>query len=97
MRGLPATSGRNALRTRRWDALILGGALPGLITAIQLGRRGARVLVIEEESSLRSHPALHEPFLMTGSSSRGVLGSCLRELGVRDPLQRRAGIGSCTS
>ena len=42
MRGLPATSAKASLRTRRWDAVVLGSALPGLIAAIQIGRRGAR-------------------------------------------------------
>lgn len=75
-----------SLRTRRWDAVVLGTSLPGLIAAVVLGRRGARVLVLEERGSER-FPGLREPFLMMGAGSAGVLGSCLRELAL--PLIER--------
>ena len=75
-----------SLRTRRWDAVVLGTAIPGLIAAIGLGRRGARVLVLEERAAER-FPGLREPFLITGAGSDGVLGSCLRDLAL--PLIER--------
>ena len=53
---------------------MLGGALPGLIAAVRLGMRGARVLVLEEDVALAAFPGLREPFLMTGGDGNGVLG-----------------------
>ena len=82
MRGLPGLASSASQRTRRWDAVVLGGALPGLIAAVRLGMRGARVLVLEEDAALGSFPGLREPFLMTGGDGGGVLASCLRALGV---------------
>jgi hypothetical protein len=82
MRGLPGLGSSASQRTRRWDAVILGGALPGLIAAVRLGMRGARVLVLEEDAALTAFPGLREPFLMTGGDGNGVLASCLRALGV---------------
>jgi len=84
--------GRGRERTRRWDALVLGGALPGLVTAIVLGQRGARVLVLEEESAARGFPGLREPFFLPGSERDSVLGACLRTLGVPLIDQRRVQI-----
>jgi hypothetical protein len=89
MRGLPAIPTGDAIRTRRWDAVILGGALPGLISAVLLGMRGARVLVVEEEAALSGFAGLREPFLLTGTGSHSVLGACLREIGVPLIEQRR--------
>ena len=74
MRGLRAVAARDAYRVRRWDAVVLGSALPGLVAAIRLGMSGARVLVLEEEAAASGHPGLREPFLMTGNGSDGVLG-----------------------
>ena len=82
MRGLPALEASASQRTRRWDAVVLGGALPGLIAAVRLGMRGARVLVLEEDVALAAFPGLREPFLMTGGDGNGVLATCLRALGV---------------
>ena len=89
MRGLPAIPTGDAIRTRRWDAVILGGALPGLISAVLLGMRGARVLVVEEEAALSGFAGLREPFLLTGAGSHSVLGACLREIGIPLIDQRR--------
>ncbi|HXV35609.1 MAG TPA: hypothetical protein VEC18_00575, partial [Myxococcota bacterium] len=80
MRGLPPI--RSASRVRRWDAVILGSALPGLVAAIRLGMRGLRVLILEEDAAAARFPGLREPFLMTGTGSNGVLGSCLKALGI---------------
>ncbi|MDJ0787166.1 MAG: FAD-binding protein [Myxococcota bacterium] len=77
MAGLPASH-----RARRWDVLVLGGALPGLVAAIRLAREGARVLVAEEEGATRGLSILREPFLLPGPSSAGVLDACLEALGV---------------
>jgi hypothetical protein len=86
---LPPPQGRGNPRTRRWDAVVLGGALPGLVTAIVLGQRGARVLVLEEEAAARGFPGLREPFYLPGSERDGILGACLRALGVPLIDQRR--------
>src|SRR3990172_8047832 len=87
MGSLPPARGRE--RTRRWDAVVVGGGLPGLVTAIVLGQRGARVLVLEEEAATRGFPGLREPFFLPGSERESILGACLRAL--RIPLidQRR--------
>ena len=92
MRGLPSIEQSGRIRTRRWDAVVLGGALPGLVAAIRLGMNGARVLLIEEAAAVDSFPGIREPFLITGAKSDGVFGQCLRELGI--PLIDRQRIGS---
>jgi len=87
MRGLPEAGSSASLRARRWDVVVLGGALPGLVAAARLGLDGLRVLVLEEESAAAVHPALREPFLVTGSGAGGVLEACLKALTV--PLIER--------
>ncbi|GAF80365.1 unnamed protein product, partial [marine sediment metagenome] len=79
MAELPAADRRASLRARRWDAIILGGALPGLVAAIRLGMAGHRVLILEEEIAAATAPLLREPFLIAGGP-RGALGVCLRQL-----------------
>jgi hypothetical protein len=69
--------------------VVLGGALPGLVTAVVLGQRGARVLVLEEEAAARGFPGLREPFFLPGSERDSILGACLRALGVPLIDQRR--------
>lgn len=89
MRGFPeAETGRNT-RTRRWDAVIVGSALPGLVAAVRMGMRGARVLILEEEAATKRFPGLREPFWMSGAQKQGVLGACLRALAVPLIDQRR--------
>ncbi|MBW2578421.1 MAG: hypothetical protein JRE38_10180 [Deltaproteobacteria bacterium] len=80
MRGLPPVG--STFRVRRWDAVVLGTALPGLVAAIRLGMRGMRVLILEEDTAAVAYRGLREPFMMTGSGSDGVLGSCLKALGI---------------
>jgi hypothetical protein len=92
MRSLPSIEQSGRIRTRRWDAVVLGGALPGLVAAIRLGMNGARVLLLEEAAAVDAFPGIREPFLITGAKSDGVLGRCLRELGI--PLIDRQRIGS---
>jgi hypothetical protein len=82
VRGLPPIDSGEAYRIRRWDAVILGSALPGLVAAVRLGMRGVRVLIIEEKAAATAFPGLREPFMMTGSGSTGVLGDCLNALGI---------------
>ena len=82
MRGLPAVSGGDRLRARRWDAIVLGTALPGLVAAVRLAMHGARLLVIEEETSVTAFPGLREPFLVTGAESGSLLGPCMQALGL---------------
>jgi hypothetical protein len=76
-----------ALRTRRWDAVVLGGA------AGPRHRRGARprgrACCLEEETASRLPPVLREPFLLTGAQSGGILSAVLRELSVPLIDQRR--------
>jgi hypothetical protein len=80
---------RNHARARRWDAVVLGGALPGLVAAARLCLAGHRVLVVEEEAAARLPPVLREPFLLTGAQSGGILAAVLRELSVPLIDQRR--------
>jgi len=80
MRGLPPVG--TTLRVRRWDAVILGSALPGLVAAIRLGMRGLRILILEEDTAAIAFRGMREPFMMTGNGSDGLLGSCLKALGI---------------
>ncbi len=80
MRGLPPVG--STFHVRRWDAVVLGSALPGLVAAIRLGMQGLRVLILEEDAAAVAYPGMREPFMMAGSGSDGVLGSCLNALGI---------------
>ena len=80
MAGLRPAANVQQLRARRWDALVLGSSLYGLVAAARLGAAGQRVLVIEEERAEALHPALREPFILAGSRDEGGLDACLREL-----------------
>jgi len=76
-------------RARRWDVLVLGGALPGLVAAVRLGMARLRVLVVEEDAAARAPVFSREPFFLTGGGSENVLGACLQALGI--PLIDRRG------
>jgi hypothetical protein len=78
MRGLPPI--RSASRVRRWDAVILGSALPGLVAAIRLGMRGLRVLILEEDAAAARFPGLRGPVDGHGRSSVSARTS---KLGIR--------------
>ncbi len=82
MRGLPAVETSPTTRIRRWDAVILGSALPGLVAAVRLGMTGARVLIIEEEATASSFPGLREPFWLSGADKESILAKCLRDMHV---------------
>jgi len=84
-RALPKTA---SLRARRWDVLVLGGALGGLAAAIKLGRAGLRVCVVEEDEAARLPSFLREPFFLPGLAGEGPLDAALRELGL-PPIERR--------
>jgi hypothetical protein len=84
-RALPKSA---SLRARRWDVLVLGGALGGLAAAVKLGRAGLRVCVVEEESVARQPGFLREPFFLPGLAGEGPLDQALRELGL-PPIERR--------
>jgi len=84
-RGLPKSA---ALRARRWDVLVLGGALGGLAAAVRLGRAGLRVCVAEEEAAARLPVFLREPFFLPGLGGEGPLDAALRGLGL-PPIERR--------
>ncbi|MBT38993.1 MAG: hypothetical protein CL938_10665 [Deltaproteobacteria bacterium] len=89
MRGLPPIETGSNTRVRRWDAVILGSALPGLVAAARLGLHTARVLVIDEGAAARRPACLREPFFLGGAGKQGVLGACLRSLRVPLIDQRR--------
>jgi hypothetical protein len=76
-------------RARRWDVLVLGGALPGLVAAIRLGMARLRVLVVEEETAARAPDLSRDPFFLTTGSSETILGACLQALGI--PMIDRRG------
>ncbi len=78
-RGLPQAA---ALRARRWDVVMLGGALPGLAAAIRLAMGGLRVLIIEEESAAKTPDFVREPFFLPGGFGDGIVDACLRSLGI---------------
>src|SRR5262245_18762111 len=89
MASLPRIAAADVHRVRRFDAVVLGGALPGIVAAIRLAQRGARVLVVEEEVAARAHPGWREPFLLWDSEPAGVLGECLPALALPLIDQRR--------
>lgn len=89
MRGLPTVEPASNTRVRRWDAVVVGAALPGLVAAARLGMAGHRVLVLEERAATEQPACLREPFFLGHMERDAVLGACLRAL--RIPLidQRR--------
>ncbi len=87
MRNLPSISSAEAFRVRRWDVLMLGSALPGLVAAARLGQKGLRVLVLEEGDE--DDDIAREPFLLVDGEAESLLGECLRALGVPLIDQRR--------
>lgn len=80
MKGISQPGRDQGLRARRWDAIVLGGALPGLVAAARLAMDGQRVLVVEEDAAARAHPGLREPFFLAGSGNGGILDACLKAL-----------------
>ncbi len=82
-------AGTASHRARRWDVLVLGGALPGLVAGVRLARAGHRVLVAEEEIAVRTPPLLREPFALPGPANAGILDPCLQALGLA-LIDRRA-------
>lgn len=77
----PAPSERSAAahRSRRWDAIILGSALPGLVAACRLAMAGQRVLLVEEEQTNQAFQGLWEPFLLPGVDDKALVQTCLME------------------
>jgi hypothetical protein len=88
MRGFPSIASSETYRVRRWDVLMLGSALPGLIAAVRLGQRGLRVLVLEERA-VEADDFAREPFLLVDAESHGLLAECLRAMGIALIDQRR--------
>ncbi|HEY8493763.1 MAG TPA: hypothetical protein VIN04_07695 [Myxococcota bacterium] len=80
MRTVSLSGPRSRTRARRWDVVVLGSALPGLIAAIRLAMGRLRVLLVEEETSARLPVAVREPFFLAGAAPGGVLDACLRAL-----------------
>ncbi len=89
MSGLRPVTDTQRLRARRWDAIVLGTGISGLVAAARLGAAGHRVLVVEEDAARIQHPALREPFFMAGARDSGVLDACLRALNIPLIDQRR--------
>lgn len=77
---IPALDPSEAPRARRWDALVLGSGLTGLLAAARIGASGQRVLVVEEGARATLPPAMKEPFFLAGLRDEGVLDACLRTL-----------------
>jgi len=71
---------RTRVRARRWDVVVLGSALPGLIAAVRLAMGRLRVLLVEEEAAARLPIRVREPFFLPGAAAGGVLDACLRAL-----------------
>ena len=78
---------QNTLRSRRWDVLVLGSALPGLVVAVRLAMAGHRVLIAEEDTTARTPLLLREPFVVPGVLGGGLVDEALRGLGL--PLIER--------
>jgi hypothetical protein len=78
---------QNSLRSRRWDVLVLGTALPGLVVGIRLAMAGHRVLIAEEDATARTPLLLREPFIVPGVLGGGLADGALRALGI--PLIER--------
>ncbi|MAI26924.1 MAG: NAD(P)-binding protein [Myxococcota bacterium] len=70
------------LRARRWDVIVLGSGLSGLVAAARLSAANHSVLVVEEDAARAQHPALREPFLLSGLRDEGVLYHILRNLNI---------------
>jgi len=87
MKALPQISRAEAFRVRRWDVVMLGSALPGLVAATRLGQRGLRVLVLEEGGP--ADDLAREPYLLADGDGDGLLSECLRALGIPLIEQRR--------
>lgn len=77
---LPVVAPNDGVRSRRWDAVILGSGISALVTATRLGMAGQRVLIVEEEATRTSFAGLREPFFLAGARDSGMLHLCLREL-----------------
>lgn len=80
MRRLAIAGPHARLRARRWDVVVLGSALPGLVAAIRLAMAHLRVLVVTDAAAARRPKLLAEPFFLAGAQSGGILDTALREL-----------------
>jgi hypothetical protein len=69
-------------RARRWDVLVLGSSLPGLVAAIRLGMARLRVLIVEEETAARAPQLSRDPFFLPSTGSETIVGDCLQALGI---------------
>ena len=92
MRNVALSGSRSRTRARRWDVVVLGSSLPGLIAAVRLAMGRLRVLVVEEEAAARQPATVREPFFLAGSGAGGVLDACLRALAL--PLIDRRRLAS---
>lgn len=81
MKRISARDAPARLRARRWDAIVVGGALPGLFAATQLALGGKRVLLVEEETAARIPPSQRDPFIIPHRVDSPI-DRCLRTLGL---------------
>lgn len=81
MARLSSEAGASRLRARRWDAVVLGASLAGLVAATRLAIAKKSVLLVEEEDAARWPLSLREPFLIPGGPDT-VVDRCIRELGL---------------
>ena len=88
-----ALAGSAHHRARRWDVLVLGGALPGLVAAVRLGMARLRVLIVEEETAARAPDLSRDPFFLTSTGSETVVGGCLQALGLSMTDRRGFDVG----
>ena len=92
MRSVDISGPRTRVRARRWDVVVLGSALPGLIAAVRLAMRRLRVLLVEEEAAARLPMGVREPFFVSAASG-SILDAVLRALALplidRRRLQQR--------
>ena len=79
---IPTLDPSEAMRARRWDALVLGSGVSALVAAARISAAGQRVLVVEEEARAVLPPALKEPFFLAGLRDQGLLDATLRALAV---------------
>ena len=78
MGALPVVAKTVGPRARRWDVVVVGSGITGLIAAARLGMAGQRVLVVEEAAARDAFPGLREPFYLSGLRKAGVLDEVLR-------------------
>jgi 2-polyprenyl-6-methoxyphenol hydroxylase-like FAD-dependent oxidoreductase len=78
---MPQTNSPNATATAPYDAVVVGASLAGCASAIQLGRAGARVAVVEKQPDPQAYKRVCSHFIQAG----GV--PTLERLGLLEPME----------